>query len=189
MEIIWVNIILLSFTCLRIRNLGLWGNWFKWSEVKLKFFGTPSGKTVIPCVVVDCLELWGWMVGVIMGRNSLSCQNFRDKDIFCFWGYTLMGLKESCLVMAINRNSLPKYGNMWLFPSKYESFCIFPRPPKGHCTICIEFFFVAIVWKFATYKVLKWESTQNANIWNLVQIASLSCSFCERLFTKKMIYH
>jgi hypothetical protein len=58
--------------------------------VKLKFLGTSSGKIVIPCVVVDCLEFWGSMVGVIMGLNSLSCQNFRDKDIFCFWGYTLI---------------------------------------------------------------------------------------------------
>ncbi len=44
--------------------------------MKQKFLGTPRGKTIISCVVVDCLEFWGSMVGdgSIMGHNSLSCQ-------------------------------------------------------------------------------------------------------------------
>ncbi len=52
--------------------------------MKLKFLGTPSGKPIIPCVVVDCLEFWGSMVGVIMGRNTFFVKFFETRTYFVF---------------------------------------------------------------------------------------------------------
>jgi len=106
-ELVWVGIILLSFACLRTREIRMWGNWCGWREVRLEFFlGTPSGKLLVLHVsggLLGTLEIDDWSWVILCMTVSLSCQNFWKRThlgygnweikFYCWW-YAAMGLKH-----------------------------------------------------------------------------------------------
>lgn len=73
---------------------------------------------------------------------------------------------ESWLVLATNRNWLSKYGEMWVFPSKYGNFCsFFPSLRPLYKLHCVLFCYHGVKIRQKINKWLWWFAVCSITVW------------------------